>query len=136
MITENSESLCDLNSEEHVRLLVFTFYDAVRQDRMLGPVFNGVLEGRWDEHLEKLCNFWNAVLFGREGYSGRPFPPHAALAIGKEHFERWLQIFVHTVDCNFKGEKAEEAKWRADKMATLFLSKIQYLRANPHRVLL
>lgn len=31
---------------------------------------------------------------------------------------------------NFEGELAEEAKWRADKMAVMFISKIDYYRQN------
>jgi len=30
----------------------------------------------------------------------------------------------------FNGEKANEAKWRADKMAAMFITKIEYYNNN------
>ena len=40
----------------------------------------------------------------------RALPKHAVLAVEKAHFDRWLQLFGATVDENFSGPKAEEAK--------------------------
>jgi hemoglobin len=32
---------------------------------------------------------------------------------------------------SFAGEKSNEAKWRVDKMALMFLSKIEYYKTKP-----
>jgi hemoglobin len=64
-------------------------------------------------------------------YFGSPFPPHAKLPVEKAHFDRWLKLFEETLDENFSGTKAEEAKWRAEKMAEMFQHKIAYFRNNP-----
>jgi hemoglobin len=45
--------------------------------------------------------------------------------VTKEHFDRWLQLFFKTIDDSFEGQKAEEAKWRAVKMAEMFQLKIE-----------
>jgi hemoglobin len=61
-------------------------------------------------------------------YNGAPFPPHATLPIQEEHFNRWLKLWGQTVDQFFEGDVAEEAKWRGERMAGVFLSKLEYLQ--------
>jgi len=46
------------------------------------------------------------MILGQAGYNGRPFRLHAVLPVGKEHFERWLELFKETVNENFEGEGA------------------------------
>lgn len=111
-----------------IRQLVDNFYEKVRADELLGPVFGAVIEDRWPVHLEKMYNFWQTVLLGEHTYLGSPFPPHAKLPINGEHFDRWLALFYQTLDEQFTGEKAEEARWRAEKMAQMFQSKIDHYR--------
>lgn len=121
---------------DDIRLLVDSFYAKVREDALIGPIFQGVIQDRWPEHLEKMYRFWQTVLFDKHTYSGSPFPPHANLPISKSHFDAWLDLWHETVDQFFQGEKADEAKWRGDKMAAMFLAKITYFRDNQHRPLL
>ena len=52
------------------------------------------------------------------------------------HFDRWKTLFFETVDENFSGEKANEAKWRAEKMAEMFQMKIAYYKNKQARPLL
>lgn len=80
-------------TEPVIRTLVHTFYARVREDDMLGPIFNGAIEN-WDEHLDKLCAFWSSVTLMTGRYKGMPMPVHAALpAISAAHFDRWLDLF-------------------------------------------
>ena len=116
-----------------IQVLVNAFYTKVREDELLGPVFNPLLEGRWSEHLEKMYRFWETVLLDAHSYRGSPFPPHAGLPVAQIHFDRWLALFVETVDGNFIGEKATEAKWRAQKMAELFHFKIEHYKEHPEK---
>ncbi len=116
---------------DDIRLLVDTFYAQVRQNRLIGPIFDGVIQERWPEHLEKMYRFWQTVLFGDHTYYGSPFPPHAKLPVSKRHFDAWLQLWHGTIDRFFEGEKAEEAKWRGDKMAEMFQIKIEHYRNHP-----
>lgn len=126
----------DILAMEDIQLLVDTFYEKIRMDLLLGPVFNGVIKDRWPEHLEKMYRFWQTVLLGDHTYYGSPFLPHAKLPVEQKHFDAWLTLWHETIDSHFAGEKAEEAKWRGDKMAVMFLSKIEYYRNNPARSLL
>jgi hemoglobin len=111
-----------------IKLLVDGFYDRVRADKFLGPVFNERIGDRWSVHLEKMYRFWQTVLLGEHTYFGSPFPPHAQLPVNHAHFEKWMELFTETIDELFTGEKADEAKWRAAKMAEMFEIKIEHFR--------
>ncbi|HRD57559.1 MAG TPA: group III truncated hemoglobin [Ferruginibacter sp.] len=120
----------DIQTLDDIKLLVNNFYDAIRSNELLGPIFNGIIQDRWPTHLEKMYNFWQTVLLGEHTYFGSPFPPHARLPIQQLHFDTWLTTWHQTIDLNFEGKTADEAKWRGDKMATMFLSKINYYQGN------
>jgi hemoglobin len=126
----------DILTLEDIKLLVDTFYDKVREDQLLGPVFNERIQNRWPEHLAKMYTFWQTVLLGEHTYYGSPFPPHANLPVGKEHFERWLSLFSQTLNELFSGEIASEALWRANKMAVMFQYKIDHYRSNSSKSLI
>jgi len=114
---------------DDIRLLVDTFYSKIRKDELLGAIFDAKIQDKWNEHLQKMYTFWQTLLLDEHTYFGRPFPPHAELPIEKKHFDRWIFLFFQTVDELFEGEKANEIKWRADRMAKLFLSKIEYFKS-------
>jgi hemoglobin len=83
-------------TEEMIATQVRTFYGRVRQDAMLGPVFNDAIED-WDEHLAKLCDFWSSVLLATGRFRGSPMAAHARRpAIRDEHFALWLDLFERT----------------------------------------
>ncbi|MBX2921894.1 MAG: group III truncated hemoglobin [Chitinophagaceae bacterium] len=126
----------DVKHIEDIQLLVNTFYEKVRADLLLGPIFDGVIKDRWPQHLEKMYRFWQTVLLEEHTYYGSPFPPHARLPVEQKHFDTWLGLWHETVDRFFEGPKADEAKWRGDKMAAMFLSKIEYYRNNSSTPLL
>lgn len=118
-----------------VKVLVDAFYNKVRSDELLAATFNDRIGDKWPEHLEKMYRFWQTVLLDEHTYFGSPFPPHARLPVGKEHFDRWILLFNKTIDENFEGEKANEARWRAEKMAEMFHHKIEYFKSNPDKLI-
>lgn len=126
----------DILALDDIKKLVDTFYEKVRQDQLLAPIFNEQIQDRWPQHLEKMYAFWQTVLLHQQAYHGSPFPPHAQLPINRSHFEKWMELFTSTVDLLFAGEKANEAKWRARKMAELFQSKIDFYREQNIRPLI
>lgn len=121
----------EIVSIDEIKILVDSFYDKIKIDPLLGGIFNGVIGDRWPVHLEKMYRFWQTILLEEHTYFGSPFPPHAKLPVEQKHFDRWLELFRETIDEHFTGEKADEAKMRADKMALMFISKIEYFRNNP-----
>jgi hemoglobin len=116
----------DILNLEDVKLLVNKFYDKVREDDKLAPVFNERIGDRWPEHLEKMYRFWQTVLLGEHTYYGSPFPPHAQLPVSHDHFIKWMELFTGTAEELFSGEKKNEAIWRAGKMAEMFEIKIEH----------
>lgn len=126
----------NISNISDIKLLVNSFYNKVKEDELLAEIFESKLHNNWPQHLEKMYRFWQTVLLEEQTYSGSPFAPHAKLNINKEHFERWMELFNNTVDEHFSGEKAEEAKWRAGKMAELFHNKIEYIKTNLNKHIL
>ena len=124
----------DIQNAADIRTLVDRFYERVNRDPLLGPIFNEVAEVDWPSHLATLYAFWESMLFGTGTYQGAPFPKHSVLPIEKAHFDRWLQLFLATVDENFSGAKAEEAKARALSIADTFARRMGVL--PPRAVLL
>lgn len=121
----------DIQDKEDVKIFVDAFYKKVRIDMILGPVFAAKIpDENWAPHLERMYSFWHTVLFAIRDYSGNPFSKHATLPIQKNHFEKWVELFIKTIDEHFAGEKAEDAKMMAIKMGKLFQSKLEYLQAN------
>ncbi|OKL42024.1 group III truncated hemoglobin [Pontibacter flavimaris] len=126
----------DILTLDDVKLLVDTFYTRVRADALLGPIFDERIQDRWARHLDIMYRFWQTVLLEELTYHGSPGTKHITLPVGAEHFDRWISIFYTTLDELFSGEKAEEAKWRAQKMADMFASKIEYYKQNSGRTIL
>jgi hemoglobin len=119
----------DIISHADVRTLVDAFYARVLEDDLLRPVFVEVASLDFEKHMPTMYSFWGSILLGSGTYTGAPFPAHAKLLphITVEHFDRWLEHFVATVDEHFKGEKAEMAKDRAKSIAFIFRMKMGML---------
>ncbi len=130
------DDIKEIISLDDIKKLVDNFYDKVRMDELIGPIFNERIQDRWPQHLEKMYSFWQTVLLGEHTYFGSPFPPHANLPVSHQHFEKWMELFTKTIDELFSGEKANDAKWRAGKMAELFESKIEYYKNKPFKSLI
>lgn len=118
----------DISTSEDVRRLVDSFYDEVRQDSVLGPVFDTIIGEDWSHHLPILYGFWEMVLFGTGGYNGQVIAKHIAvhqkLPLGEAHFSRWLGHWEKTIAANFSGPRADEAVKRARLMMDLIRLKL------------
>ena len=124
------ENRKQIESRDEIQTLVHEFYAKVRKDALIGPIFEDVAKVDWDEHLPKLVNFWSDLLLGEDTYRGRPFPPHIPLNLQAQHFERWLTLFLQTVDENFYGLKADEVKKRALGIARNFMINLQHIQGT------
>lgn len=119
-----------IQTKEDVVFLVDRFYEKVNTDDLLAPIFNDFAKVNWETHMPVMYAFWSSILLGEASYSGRPFPKHLPLPIQKEHFKRWLELFHRTVDDNFEGELAIEAKNRASTIAQIFSHKIKSIKGT------
>ena len=81
--------------EAMIARLVDGFYDRVRVDPLIGPVFNDRIQD-WAPHLEQMQLFWSSVALMSGVYHGRPMPKHLPLPVDARHFDRWLELFEAT----------------------------------------
>ena len=102
--------------EEILTRLVHRFYEKVRGDAVLGPVFAARISD-WEPHLEKMVAFWSSVALMSGRYQGAPVPAHAGLPVQWEHFERWLDLFRQTAGENCPPEGAAHVIERAERIA-------------------
>ncbi|CAE6695338.1 group III truncated hemoglobin [Paraburkholderia nemoris] len=94
-------------TEANIRELVYGFYDRVRADPLLGPVFEATLAGRWDDHLPKMCTFWGSLVLGAKQYRGNVQQAHQPLeGVEPQHFSRWLYLFLDTVESRYQPAAA------------------------------
>jgi hemoglobin len=119
----------DIRNREDVHFLVTTFYDKIRKDDLLGPIFNERIT-HWKAHLEHLTDFWESSLFFVNKYKGNPLEKHVEVdaaiknTINEHHFGVWLNYWIQTLDELFEGEKVNIAKNRARKMGTFIYIKL------------
>jgi len=82
----------------YISTLVDTFYENVRSDSRIGPLFDNVIGENWGPHLAKMKDFWASVAYNAGRYSGKPVPKHQELAeVTPGHFSIWLEIFEYTL---------------------------------------
>lgn len=112
----------DLCTEEEVHQLVHGFYAQVREDAVLGPIFDTHIQD-WEPHLAKMVDFWSSALRGTARFRGTPMPKHVALpGLSAELFRRWLDLFHRTTAG--LGNGAMQA--RADELAERIAESLWY----------
>ena len=104
--------------ENSLRELVGQFYDRVRADAELGPVFNDAIHD-WPAHLDLLTDFWSSVMLTSGRYKGRPVPAHQkhGSRISPELFDRWLALWDETSDALMTPEAAAALQDKARRIA-------------------
>lgn len=75
--------------------LVDRFYERVRVDSEIGPVFNAAVHD-WDAHKRLLTSFWSSIALHAGTYRGNPMAAHRPLPIDAGHFTRWLALWRET----------------------------------------
>jgi hemoglobin len=113
-----------IENRDDIESLVHMFYAKIRQDGLLGPIFNGhISEEAWPVHLKKLADFWETNLLGVHKFKGSPSQKHTMVdknlqyTVEQKHFDRWLHLWFETIDDDFVGHLAEKAKKAAGRMA-------------------
>src|SRR6185437_6098456 len=81
--------------EMMIEKLVRRFYERVRADAALGPIFSERITD-WEPHLQRMCAFWSSVALMSGRYHGQPMQVHSPLPIDAGHFDRWLWLFEAT----------------------------------------
>lgn len=113
-------------SRAEISILVHHFYDEIRKNEILGPIFNSNIPSeKWPAHLEKLTDFWESVLFRIPKFRGSPTMAHISVdsklpnGMQQEHFGIWLQLWFAAIDKLYPTcEVGRMAKDAARNMAT------------------
>lgn len=131
-IVIDGKPLPEVLDEAMVHAVVHGFYDEIRRDDLLGPIFNGhIAPDDWPVHLAKMCDFWSATLLRTDRYEGRPLPPHLAIPeLQEAHFRRWLSLFRATVERLCPPEVADLFLDRALRIAHSFRLAIAHNRGQ------
>ena len=105
-------------TEDSLKALVDAFYAKVRQDPLIGPVFNHAIDD-WPGHLGKLQAFWSSVMLTSGRYKGRPLPAHVkhADSISPASFDRWLALWRETTDDMLDADSAAALQDKAGRIA-------------------
>lgn len=119
--------MTDISSRSDVELLINTFYSRLLLLEDIKPVFENI---DFEKHLPHIVHFWSFVLLDEEGYKTNVFEKHIPLPIKSYMFDKWLEVWIDTVNSLFKGEKAELAKQRATALAFTFKNKWEKLKEN------
>lgn len=107
----------EICTEEEIATLVYSFYDRVRADANLGPIFDAHIDD-WDTHLKKMVSFWSSIIRGTGSYSGTPMPKHIALPdLSAQLFQQWLALFQETTQTLPNQLLAEKAETYAQRIA-------------------
>ena len=110
------QSLPRALDETAIACLVDTFYERVREDALLGPVFNAAVHD-WPAHKRTLTDFWCSVALRANRYRGNPMGVHRALSgIGEAHFQRWLALWRETVPRVIEAEGAARLVEHAERI--------------------
>lgn len=104
--------------ESQILPVLERFYEKVRRDPLLGPVFAVVAD--WSEHLQRLTEFWSSLMLTSGKYKGNPVAIHLIHAerIRPEMFTRWLAIWRETTEEMLPSAVATEMQTKAGRIAS------------------
>lgn len=118
----------NIEKNADIRLLIDSFYEKIKADDIIGPIFSDQTKINWNKQLPVMYQFWENTLFFTGTYQGNPmkFLIHVnqLVPLSALHFSQWINLFSSTVDELFVGKIASLAKQRAASMATFMQSKI------------
>jgi len=104
-------------TEKDITRMVHNFYDNIRADALLGPIFEAHVSD-WDVHLATMVDFWESLLLGAASFKGNPMPKHAIIPeLTAELFERWLALFKKSNDDLGHTELTATAQEFANRIA-------------------
>lgn len=119
--------------ERVLRALVERFYEKVRRDAVLGPIFEDRITD-WAPHLDRMVAFWSSVALMTGRYHGRPVPAHARLPVEAAHFERWLALFRETAQEICTPAGASHVIERAERIARSLSIAVEEAKVGPDAV--
>jgi hemoglobin len=110
----------DKINEDTLRVMLTDFYDKVRKDDLIGPIFNnkiGTTDEDWAPHMDRVVAFWCSVLLGAKTYGGGFMIKHAQLPnLEMTHFKRWMELFMPSVSDHYQVSQSIEITIKAQTL--------------------
>ncbi|MCY7338599.1 MAG: group III truncated hemoglobin [Sphingomonas bacterium] len=105
-------------TEAQLEVLIPRFYERVRDDALIGPVFGNAIAD-WDLHLDKLVAFWSSVMLTSGRYKGNPVAAHSKQlsAITPPMFDRWLDLWAEVTSEVLLPAAADALQSKATRIA-------------------
>lgn len=118
-------------SEIQLETLIPRFYARVREDALIGPVFDDAISD-WDDHLVKLIGFWSSVMLTSGRYKGNPVAAHLKHleTITPPMFDRWLALWAEVTEESLPSAAASALQAKAARIAES-LKLALYFRLAP-----
>jgi hemoglobin len=120
----------DIENREELEEFLRAFYKKAFADELIGHFFTEVVPLDLTTHIPVIAGFWESVVFNSHGYRQNVMEVHKHIhllsKIKKEHLDRWVKIFIETLDEQFEGYKTELMKQRARSIATLMDIKLNH----------
>ena len=106
-------------TELRIRTIIEAFYTSVREHDTLAPVFTSVLgTGDWNEHTNKIIQFWTTAFRLDRTYHARDFmPAHMRHhQISADLIPHWLALFDQTLEQQCTANEADAFRGIAQAM--------------------
>jgi hemoglobin len=120
----------DIENREELEEFLRAFYKKAFTDELIGHFFTEVVPLDLKTHIPVIAGFWESVVFNSHGYRKNVMEVHKHIhllsKIKKQHLDRWVKIFIETLDEQFEGYKTELMKQRARSIATLMDIKLNH----------
>lgn len=118
----------DILTKSDIQTVVNAFYEKVKTDDLIGFFFSEIVPVDWEKHSRQMCAFWENVLLFSGDYEGNPIVTHRRIngmqATTPAHFQRWMELFDHTIDALFQGANAEKMKQHSKAIASVMMQKM------------
>ena len=126
----NTEPNRDIESREDIDKLMWSFYDRMMVDPVIGYIFTHYAKLDLKAHIPIIADFWETILFQKPVYKRGPkamevhMDLNTKVPLRKQHFTRWLYLFHQTIDELYSGTKAGLAKERSVSIANLMKTRL------------
>jgi len=114
-------------TEVELREQVERFYEKVRADEALGPIFADHVAD-WPSHLDRLTDFWSSIMLTSGRYKGNPYAVHLPFSVRLDTalFERWLVLWSETARELFADDIASRFEDKAGRVANSLIAGLLF----------
>ncbi|NVK51706.1 MAG: group III truncated hemoglobin [Flavobacteriaceae bacterium] len=120
----------EITTRSDIHFIITAFYKKLISDKEMFPFFKDIVaKNQLEHHIGIISDFWSDILLYTNTYSTNVLQKHLdfdkKIPFKKEHFDKWLQYLVSTIDTFFIGQNAQNMKDRARSIAMVMQVKMK-----------